>query len=377
MTPDIQRLFIETKTAFEKSSIKNFAVANNLNWHYAISPTRLTTGNNVIVGFNWGAADNCAYKPQTQIPAKSFKELYDQKELGSFQRLYLPLKEFFPHEDIDNCLQTNFCFFRSKEENQITPAYLALSTLLFQKLLDIVKPKRIIRFSNKLRDYFLDNKLCSQLESLNIPSNGKTLFVVKGFYCVNGQNIPVFFLPHPNAQFTTEARQAAWDFCFRNNNGKPISPASTERKTISPENSIKQSNSANNEREIFSGSPSQVINFWTFISCIFILPIPLAFWNWLQVRHTHLILTNQRIIMSGGVFSRLTLEIELYRVRDVAVEEPFLYRLFGLGHVVVYSTDKTTSMVRLMAFKNPHWLKEQIRQWAEHYRQNRKWGTIS
>jgi uncharacterized membrane protein YdbT with pleckstrin-like domain len=93
------------------------------------------------------------------------------------------------------------------------------------------------------------------------------------------------------------------------------------------------------EKEIFNGNPSQVLNFWTFLSCVFIIPVPFAIWNWLQVRCTKLILTNHRIIMSAGVFSKLTHEIELYRIRDVIVEEPFLYRLFGLGHVVVYSTD--------------------------------------
>lgn len=131
------------------------------------------------------------------------------------------------------------------------------------------------------------------------------------------------------------------------------------------------------EKEIFKGSPSQVLNFWTFVSCILIVPIPFAFWNWLQVKCTRLTLTNQRLTMSSGVFNRVTHEIELYRVRDVIIDEPLLYRVFGLGHLKIISIDKATPTVTLMAFKNPHWLKDRIRESAEYYRQNRKWGTIN
>lgn len=210
MTGDIQQLFVDTKIAFEKSSIKKFAENNKLSWHYSVSSTHLTTNNNVIVGFNWGATDNYSYKPQAEMPTENFKQLYDKQDLGSLQRIYEPLKKCFPYEDIDNCVQTNFCFFRSKKESQITSADLDLSTPLFQKLLVIIKPKRIIGFSNKLRDYFLNNKLCSSVETFNIPSNKKTLFVAKGIYRLNRQDIPILFLPHPNSRFTTEARQTAW-----------------------------------------------------------------------------------------------------------------------------------------------------------------------
>lgn len=218
MTQDIQQLFTDTRAAFDKSSIKIFATENRLNWNYSISSTRLTSDNNVIVGFNGGATDNYDYPPQTEIPSDNFKDLYDKKWLGSLQRIYEPLKQYFPHEDIDNCVQTNFCFFRSKEESQITAADIQLSTPLFQKLIDIIKPKRIIGFSSKLRDYFLNHNFCTLSETRNIPSKGKTLFVAKGTYNVNGKSIPVCFLPHPNSKFETIARQAAWKFCFEPKN---------------------------------------------------------------------------------------------------------------------------------------------------------------
>lgn len=214
MKKDIELLFTNTANAFDKSSIKIFAMENKLNWNYSICSTRITTETNLIVGFNCGATDNYDYLPQTEIPHDSFKDLFDKKELGSLQRIYEPLKQYFPYEDIANCVQTNFCFFRSKKENQITEADIQLSKPLFQKLIEIIKPKRIIGFSSKFRDYFLSNNLCSSIETLIIPSNRKRLFVAKGTYNVNGKSIPIFFLPHPNSKFTTAARQAAWKFCL-------------------------------------------------------------------------------------------------------------------------------------------------------------------
>lgn len=131
------------------------------------------------------------------------------------------------------------------------------------------------------------------------------------------------------------------------------------------------------EKVIFKSNPSQVLNFWIFISCIFIISIPIAFWRWLKVRTTWFTLTNQRVIMRAGIFDKLTLEFELYKLRDLTVEEPFLYRLFGLGHIIIHSTDKVTPQVRIMAFKNPQQLKDKIRECAELYKQNRKWGSIN
>ncbi|OGS72029.1 MAG: hypothetical protein A3F91_03680 [Flavobacteria bacterium RIFCSPLOWO2_12_FULL_35_11] len=131
------------------------------------------------------------------------------------------------------------------------------------------------------------------------------------------------------------------------------------------------------EKEIYKGSPSQVINLGIFLACILIIPIPIAIWRWIQVKYTILTITNQRVIMSAGVFSRRTEEIELYRIRDVSVEEPFIFRMFGVGNIIIHSTDKTSPSAVFMAFKNPNWIKDQVRENAEYYRQNRRWGTIN
>ena len=132
------------------------------------------------------------------------------------------MKEYLQNDDIDNCVQTNFCFFRSDKEDRITKDDLQLSTPLFRKLIQIVMPKKIIGFSGKLRDYFLDNNLLVSHDDSPIKSNNTTLLVSKGIYQIEQKKIPIYFLPHPNAHYTSEARKEAWQFCFPESIDPPL-----------------------------------------------------------------------------------------------------------------------------------------------------------
>jgi uncharacterized membrane protein YdbT with pleckstrin-like domain len=150
------------------------------------------------------------------------------------------------------------------------------------------------------------------------------------------------------------------------------------------------------EKTIHETSPSQVVNLKYFIiggilvAVIFILSLQLAnpllmvllaaplgycWWKWMMIKSTRLTITDQRLIVSKGVFNKVTNETELYRVRDTSVEEPFFYRMFSLGNIVVYTTDEAEGKLHFQAFHKPHWIKDQIRNYAEICRKNRRWGN--
>lgn len=150
-----------------------------------------------------------------------------------------------------------------------------------------------------------------------------------------------------------------------------------------------------NEKTVCEVSPSQVVNLKAFtlallaIAAIVVawvltdyapllyalaIPIFYAFWKWLEVNHIRLKLTDQRLIVSQGILNKKTNETELYRVRDSTIEEPFFYRLFKLGNIVIYTTDDADAILKFRAYKKPHWLKDQVRQNAEICRHNRRWG---
>lgn len=55
----------------------------------------------------------------------------------------------------------------------------------------------------------------------------------------------------------------------------------------------------------------------------------------------------------SGIFRRKHEYVELYRVKDFRVERPLVYRMFGLGNLIIYTSDKTTPIFRLDAIRDP------------------------
>ena len=150
------------------------------------------------------------------------------------------------------------------------------------------------------------------------------------------------------------------------------------------------------EKTIHQTSPAQLVNLLPFFICallfagiivasiqlvnnsvLFLLAIPIIYagWRWLTVQSMRFTLTDQRIIISKGVLNKTTNETELYRVRDTSIEEPFFYRIFGLGNIIVYTTDEATPTHKFIAYRKPHWMKDQIRNYAELCRQQKRWGN--
>jgi uncharacterized membrane protein YdbT with pleckstrin-like domain len=150
------------------------------------------------------------------------------------------------------------------------------------------------------------------------------------------------------------------------------------------------------EKTICEISPSQILNFKAFVGSflaialiitaavlsksdwvyvLLIIPVVYAFWKYLEIRSTKLKITDQRLIIREGILNKTTNETELYRVRDSSIEEPFFYRIFGCGTVNIYTTDDADATLLLKAYKKPHWVKDQIRNYSEICRQKKRWGT--
>ena len=99
---------------------------------------------------------------------------------------------------------------------------------------------------------------------------------------------------------------------------------------------------AMSEQTLWQGHSSQVKNFWPFVACLLVLPIPWAIYRWLEVKTTTYKLTTERLIVERGILSKTTDTLELYRVRDLQTTQPFWTRLFGLENVHLLTADTTT-----------------------------------
>ena len=119
------------------------------------------------------------------------------------------------------------------------------------------------------------------------------------------------------------------------------------------------------EQVIWSGSSSQIRNLHIYVLCALfcwlIVPIFYALAKWVQLRSRHYELTTQRLRIRQGVFSKRTDELELYRVTDSTVYEPFWQRFFGVGNIVIATNDTSTPSITLEALPNAGDIREKLR----------------
>lgn len=150
------------------------------------------------------------------------------------------------------------------------------------------------------------------------------------------------------------------------------------------------------ETLIWQGTSSQWTNFGTYFFCLLlaagvlaayflinpaapeplillglVVPVLWAFARWIGTRFHRYEITSERIKIATGLLSRRTSELELYRVRDYSVVEPFWLRLVGCGHIVLATADRTNPHVTLHAVPHAARLKDQIRAHTERMRQQR------
>ena len=95
------------------------------------------------------------------------------------------------------------------------------------------------------------------------------------------------------------------------------------------------------------------------------IPVAIILVKWLQNRCRRYEITTERLRVSRGVFSRTTDEVELYRVKDYVLIEPIFLRLFGLGNIVLTTTDDANQRVVLEAVPNAKALRDELRKCVE------------
>ena len=156
------------------------------------------------------------------------------------------------------------------------------------------------------------------------------------------------------------------------------------------------------ERTVWEGGPSQVVNLaqyllWGAVFAVVVaagiaivgsmgaasplvlalacaiaaVPLAIVFWKWLVVATTRYELTTQRLRTRRGVLNKHLDELELYRVRDYKLEQPFFLRLFSLSSVILQTSDRSNPVLTLRAIPRGDSLREQMRTYVEEARMRR------
>ena len=98
---------------------------------------------------------------------------------------------------------------------------------------------------------------------------------------------------------------------------------------------------------------------------ITLAPLSVMLYRWAILKAKRYEITTQRIKVTTGIFSKQTSVVELYRVKDYILKEPFFYRIFHLGSIEIITSDPSTHDVFIEAVPNGRKLFDEIRQHVE------------
>lgn len=150
------------------------------------------------------------------------------------------------------------------------------------------------------------------------------------------------------------------------------------------------------ERVMWQGTPSQWINYNKFTLCallfllaialpsiwdvafnvsmpkyrptvmllsklLFFVPPVLAVYFYLRVSTHRYTLTTERMNEEFGILSKNTDVLELFRVKDISFSQPLALRVFGLGNIIMDTSDRSTPIVTIAGVQNGDQLTTTIR----------------
>lgn len=101
---------------------------------------------------------------------------------------------------------------------------------------------------------------------------------------------------------------------------------------------------------------------WSDRSRIFGLPITFTKYS----------MSDDRIFCEKGLLNMKFEEILLYRVRDISMKIALGQRIFGVGSILLQSSDKTAPVLEIKNVKNPRQVKEMIHQQVEQVKEQRR-----
>ena len=111
-----------------------------------------------------------------------------------------------------------------------------------------------------------------------------------------------------------------------------------------------------NKKIIYDGSPSQMINLGSIllgiIFCWLFVPLVIMIVRILETKCNHTTISSTEIISERGVFSKTIDEIQLKRVTDIRLIQPFWLRIFGLSNLCITTTDITHNLLIIRGVKD-------------------------
>lgn len=107
-----------------------------------------------------------------------------------------------------------------------------------------------------------------------------------------------------------------------------------------------EANHPSSETVLFEGNPALCPSALDVLIAVLTVGLALLYYAF-RAKSVHYRITNERVVVERGFFSKRMDQIDLYRINDYVVERPFGQRLAGTGNLVLAAMDRSTPDLRL------------------------------
>ena len=83
-------------------------------------------------------------------------------------------------------------------------------------------------------------------------------------------------------------------------------------------------------------------------------------------------LSPDRLFIKRGIFNLKEDEVRLYRIKDISLRRNFIQRIFGLGSVMICSTDSSLRDFELKNVRDSEMVKEKLSDYVEAERERKR-----
>jgi uncharacterized membrane protein YdbT with pleckstrin-like domain len=161
--------------------------------------------------------------------------------------------------------------------------------------------------------------------------------------------------------------------------GRPMKCPACHGEVTVPLKNPARAIESDDELEVFTLTPSGRAFLGELLLGVVLLPVAIGIVFlvdvWIRRRSIQYRLTNQRLFIRTGLIAKKVDELELFRVKDVKVNQTILQRLLGVGSITVLSSDDSSPELTLIGILKPEDVKETIRTCYRAARKREGMGT--
>jgi uncharacterized membrane protein YdbT with pleckstrin-like domain len=97
------------------------------------------------------------------------------------------------------------------------------------------------------------------------------------------------------------------------------------------------------------------------VTVVVVIRLLILAWHLFVLKSHHYRITNQRIVIESGVFSKHIEEIDIRTVADLEFRQSLFERILAIGDITLISSDRSAGRIRLQGLARPRELRELVR----------------